>query len=70
MPLVIAPCNKALRIIKKKKKKKTKKHLDSLGIGVDKEIEIISQQKGSVICKVMEGRLALDRNIATKIIVM
>lgn len=70
MPLVIAPCNKALRIIKVLADEKTKKHLESLGIGVDKEIEIISQQNGSVICKVMEGRLALDRNIATKIMVM
>lgn len=49
--------------------KKTKKHLESLGITVNSTITVLSQTGGNVICKVCEGRLALDKDIATKIVV-
>lgn len=69
MPLVIAPIGKSLRIIKIITDDKTKKHLESLGITIDSNISILSQSGGSTICLIKDGRLALDRNIATKIFV-
>lgn len=69
MPLVIAPLNIELVIIKILVQEKEKKHFESLGIAVNQKITVLSQNGGNVILKVKEGRLALDRNIATKIIV-
>ena len=68
MPLVIAPTNTDLRIIKILATDKEKKHLESLGITINQTITVLKND-GSVICKVKDGRLALDRNIATKIVV-
>ena len=69
MPLVIAPLNQELKIIKILTDEKVKKHLESLGITMNSVITVLNQTGGNVICKVKEGRLALDRNIAVKIIV-
>ncbi len=69
MPLVMAPINVSLRVLKILTDEKTKKHLESLGITIDSELSILSQSGGSTICIVKDGRLALDRNIATKILV-
>jgi len=69
MPLVIAPLNVELVIIKILVQEKEKKHFESLGIAVNQKITVLSQNGGNVILKVKEGRLALDRNIATKIMV-
>lgn len=68
MPLIIAPENKELRVIKILADQKTKKHLESLGITVDSIITVLSGG-GNLICIVKDGRLALDRSLATKIIV-
>ncbi len=69
MPLVIAPQNVELTIIKILVEEKDKKHFESLGIAVNQKITVLSNTNGNVILKIKEGRLALDRNIATKIIV-
>ncbi len=69
MPLVIAPLNEELRVIKILTDEKTKKHLESLGITIDSKLTVLSQSGGSSILIVKDGRLALDRNIATKIFV-
>ena len=69
MPLIIAPLNVVLKVIKILLDKKTKKHLESLGITIDSEIKILDCSGGSVIIAVKDGRLALDSNIATKILV-
>ncbi len=69
MPLVIAPLNVELKILKVLADDKEKKHFESLGIAVNQTLTVLSNTNGSVILKIKEGRLALDRNIATKIIV-
>lgn len=70
MPLVVAPMNKVLKVIKILTDEKTKKHLENLGITIDSELSILSQSGGSTICMVKDGRLALDKNLATKILVI
>lgn len=69
MPIVIAPLNEELRIIKILVDEKTKKHLESLGLTINSKITVLSSSGGSVILLVKDGRLALDKNIATKIFV-
>lgn len=69
MPLIFAPSNNELKIIKILTDNKLKKHLESLGIVVNGKITIISKSSGNVICIIKDSRLALDKNIATKIFV-
>ena len=69
MPLVIAPLNVELMILRLLADEKDRKHFESLGIAVNQKIKVISNTGGNVILIVKEGRIALDRNIATKIVV-
>lgn len=69
MPLIFAPIGRELRIVKILTDEKTKKHLESLGITIDSNVSIISQSGGNVICHIKDGRLALDKEMATKILV-
>ena len=69
MPIVIAPLNVELRIVKILVDEKLKRHLESLGITINSTIKIISNQGGNIIVMVKDGRLALDRGISTKILV-
>lgn len=70
MPLIIAPLNKELKIIKVLLDFKIKKHLESLGLVVNEKITIISKTGGNLICIIKEGRLALDKDISSKIFVV
>lgn len=69
MPLVIAPINQEFTVIKIATDEKIKKHLESLGITINSKITILSQSGGNTICIVKDGRLALDKDIATKVFV-
>ncbi len=69
MPIVIAPLNRELRIVRVAADDKLKKHLESLGITLDGSITVLSASGGSVVVKVKDGRIALDRDLSTKIFV-
>lgn len=69
MPLVMAPTGRDLKIVRILTDDKTKKHLESLGIAIDSTISLISVSGGSVICLIKDGRLALDKEMARKILV-
>ena len=69
MPLVIAPVNQLLRIVRIAADEKVKKHLESLGITINGEITVLSASGGTVVCKIKDGRVALDSNLSTKIFV-
>ena len=58
-----------LRVVKMHVDDKLKRHLENLGISVNSELEVLSQSGGSVICRVKDGRIALDRDMATRIFV-
>ena len=63
MPIGLAPINVEMKIVKILVDEKTKKHLESLGILVNATITVISSVNEGV------GRLALDRSVASKILV-
>ena len=69
MPIVMAPLNAKVRVVKILTEEKVKKHLENLGITIDSELTVLSEEGGGVILLVKDGRLALDKNMATKIIV-
>lgn len=69
MPIGLAPINTEMRVVKVVADEKTKKHLESLGILVNSLITVISSVNGGVVIAVKDGRLALDRSIASKILV-
>ena len=69
MPLILAPVGREVRIVKIVADEKTKKHLANLGILVDEKVTVLSSAGGSTVCRVKEGRLALDKNVAAHIYV-
>ena len=69
MPIALAPVNVDMRVVRVLLDEKTKTHLESLGILVNSSIKVISSVNGGVVIAVKEGRLALDRSIASKILV-
>ena len=69
MPIILAPVNKELRIVRIVADEKLKKHLENLGINVNGAVMVLSSSGGSVVLKIKDGRVALDKNISTKIFV-
>ncbi|HBK02496.1 MAG TPA: ferrous iron transport protein A [Clostridiales bacterium] len=69
MPIVLAPTNTPLKVVRIAADETTKKHLENLGITIDGEITVLSSSGGTVVCKIKDGRLALDSNLSTKIFV-
>ena len=69
MPIGLAPLNEELTVVKILLDEKNKKHLESLGILPNSKVVVISSMNGGVIIIVKDGRLALDRSIASKILV-
>ena len=49
MPLIFAPCNVLLRVVRIHVDEKVKRQLENLGISVHCELEVLSQSGGSVI---------------------
>ena len=69
MPIVMAPKNRELKILKIIADDKVKKHLENLGVTVNGEITVLSSSGGTVVCKVKDGRVAFDGDLSTKIFV-
>ena len=69
MPIGLAPLNVDMKVVRVLLDDKTKKHLESLGVLVNSSIKVISSVNGGVVVAVKDGRLALDRSIASKILV-
>ncbi|MBP5574816.1 MAG: ferrous iron transport protein A [Bacilli bacterium] len=69
MPIVIAPIDTELTIVKVLADEKTKRHLESLGVVANGKITVISSRGGNTICVVKGIRLAFNRETASKILV-
>ena len=69
MPLCLANIGENNVIRKIGGTPEVKKHLENLGITIDSVIRVISASGGSVICVVKDVRLALDKEMATKILI-
>lgn len=69
MPLTVAPLGREIKIVKVLAEEKTKRHLANMGLLAGERITVLSSGGGSVILKVKEGRVALDKDLAVKIFV-
>ncbi len=69
MPIMLAPINEEITVIKILANEKIKKHLESLGILVNSKLVVLSSVNGGVVVAIKNGRLALDHEIASKILV-
>lgn len=69
MPIVFAPLDTELTVVKVLTDEKTKRHLESLGIMTNAKVLVVSQNNGNAILIVKGVRLALNREIASKILV-
>lgn len=68
IPLIYAQEDANVTIKKVSADEKTKRHLENLGVLVGAQINLVSINKGNVILKVKDGRLALNQSLATKIL--
>ena len=69
MPIAIAPTGTELLVRRVTADDKVKKHLHEMGICEGGKITLISSSGGNVIVIVKEGRVCLDRTLASKILV-
>ena len=69
MPIILAPINKELKILRLLVDDKTKKHLENLGVTQNGTLTVLSSSGGAVVCKIKEGRVALDKDVSSKILV-
>lgn len=70
MSLAFAPFEKSLKIVRINADEKTGKHLNQLGLTVGRKLTLLSASRRPIaIVKVMDGRLALNRSLAMKILV-
>lgn len=69
MPLPIAPLGRPLRVLSVRGDEKHKRHLETLGLTKDMEIQLMSSAGGSVIFKINDSRLALDYKTAINVMV-
>lgn len=69
MPIMLAPINEPVRVIKILSDEKMKRHLESLGILPNSVLTVLSCVNGGVVVAIKNGRIALDHEIASKILV-
>lgn len=68
MPLIFAKENQILTILKILVDEKTRRHLENLGLVRNQQIELLTNAN-NIIIKVKETRLALNKELASKILV-
>jgi ferrous iron transport protein A len=69
MPLILASKGNEMNIKKITGNDETKRFLNSLGFVIGETIKIVSELGGNLIINVKDSRVALDRSMASRIIV-
>lgn len=69
MPIVVADCGEELIVKRVGGSPEVKLHLENLGIVPGGLVTLINVNDGNVILKVKESRLALNKDMAMKIMV-
>ena len=69
MPLTMAKVGDTLTIRKITGRDEVRQHLAELGFVVDGAVTVVSELGGNLILQVKDSRVALDRNMATRILV-
>lgn len=69
MPLTMAKTGETVTIRKITGKDEVRQHLAELGFVVDSEVTVVTQLGGNLILQVKDSRVALDRNMANRIMI-
>ena len=69
MPLTLANLDEELTIVRVGGKPEVKKHLEDLGFTSGSTVRVITSNDGNLIVNVKDSRIALDRDMALKIMV-
>ncbi len=69
MPLTVADLNEEVIVRKVGGKPEVRLHLENLGIVPGGTVTLVSVNEGNVIVKVKESRIALNRDMAMKIMI-
>ena len=69
MPLTMAKAGDTVTIQKITWKDEVRLHLAELGFVVDSQVTIVNEIAGNLIVQVKESRLALDKTMASRIMV-
>lgn len=69
MPLILADKGNEMNIKKITGNDETKRFLNSLGLVIGESIKVISELGGNLIISVKDSRVALDKSLASRIIV-
>ena len=69
MPLSMANIGETSRIKTITGKDEVRRHLESLGFVVGESVTIVSKIAGNMILQVKDSRIALDKNMAHRIMV-
>lgn len=69
MPLTMAKTGEANTIKKVGGKSETRKFLENLGFVTGGQVTVVSQLSGSMIVNVKESRVAINKDMANKIMV-
>ena len=69
MPLIYAKPGEQNKIIRVGGNEKVKKFLESLGFVPGSEVILVSKNHGNVITKIKESRIAISKEMASKIMI-
>jgi ferrous iron transport protein A len=69
MPLIMAKAGEKNHIKKVGGKEETRQFLEKLGFVVGSAVTVISENNGNLIVNVKESRIAINREMASKIMV-
>ena len=69
MPLLLATPGKEVVVNRIGGNAEVRQHLNELGFNAGSSVTVVSSVNGNLIVKVKESRIALDKSIASKIMV-
>ena len=69
LPLAMAKPGETGTICKITGKDEVRQHLAELGFVVDTDVTVVSELAGNLIVQVRDSRVALDRSMATRIMI-
>ena len=69
MPLTFAKVGETSRIVKITGKDEVRQHLANLGFVSGEQVTVVSEMAGNLILKVKDSRIALDKGMASRIMI-
>ena len=70
MPLTMAKTGETVTIRKISGKDEVRQHLAELGFVADSDVMVVSEMGGNLIVQVKDSRIALDKTMANRIIII